>query len=108
MPSFHSGTRRTSAATTAVRNNPANQAPEFKEEASTFRVVAENTMALTGTDDDDAVEADNPDDNVGGPVEATDADADTPTYTLSGGGRGHVQGEGQRPDRGGCHSQPRL
>ena len=39
----------TSDATTAVRNNPDNQAPKFKEGASTFRVVAENTMALIGT-----------------------------------------------------------
>ena len=39
----------TSDATTAVRNNPDNQAPKFKEGASTFRVVAENTMALMGT-----------------------------------------------------------
>ena len=74
----------TSDPTTAVRNNPANQAPKFKEGASTYRVVEENTKALTGTDDDDAI-ADDPADNVGGgPVEATDADNDTPTYTLGG------------------------
>ena len=53
----------TSAATTAVRNNPDNQAPEFEEDASTFRVVEENTKALagaTGEDDadDDAADAD--------------------------------------------------
>ena len=73
----------TSDATTAVRNNPDNQAPKFKEGASTFRVVAENTMALMGISDDDAG-TDNPADNVGGPIEATDADDDTPTYALSG------------------------
>ena len=44
----------TSAATTAVRNNPDNQAPEFEEDASTFRVVEENTKALAGATGDDA------------------------------------------------------
>ena len=42
-------------------------------------------MALMGTSDDDAG-TDNPADNVGGPIEATDADDDTPTYALSGAG----------------------
>ena len=79
----------TSDATTAVRNNPMNQAPKFKEGTSTFRVVEENTKALSAetgddADDDDALETDNPADNVGGPITATDADSDTPTYTLSG------------------------
>ena len=36
------------------------------------------------TIDDDAETTDNPADNVGGPIEATDADDDTPTYALSG------------------------
>ena len=78
----------TSAVTTAVRNNPENQAPTFKEGASTFRVVEENTKALTaetGDDaDDDDAETDNLADNVGKPVTATDADGDMPTYTLGG------------------------
>ena len=75
----------TSAVTTAVRNNPDNQAPKFGEGASTFRVVEENTTALAGDADDDAADAtDDLADNVGKPVEATDADADTPTYTLGG------------------------
>ena len=43
----------TSDATTAVRNNPDNQAPKFKEGASTFRVVEENTEALSARGDDD-------------------------------------------------------
>ena len=68
--------------TTAVRNNPDNQAPEFKD-ARTFRVVEENTMALTDADDDDAAD-DEPADNVGQPVEAEDDDGDMLTYTLSG------------------------
>ena len=87
-----------SDATTAVRNNPDNQAPKFKEGASTFRVVAEGTSALSGDADDDAATADdNLADNVGGPVEATDADADTPTYTLSGADAGmfRVRANGQ-------------
>ena len=53
-----------SAVTTAVRNNPENQAPTFGEGASTFRVVEENTKALAGdageddADDDAAEDAD--------------------------------------------------
>ena len=42
----------TSDPTTAVRNNPVNQAPKFGEGASTFRVVEENTMALMGATGD--------------------------------------------------------
>ena len=82
------GNTATSAATTKVRNNPENQAPEFDEGASTFRVVEENTKALAGADDadDDAADDadDDPADNVGKPVTATDADDDKPTYTLGG------------------------
>ena len=73
----------TSAATIAVRNNPDNQAPKFAEGTSTFRLVEENTEALSGTEDDDDA-ADATDDNVGGPIMAEDDDGDTPTYTLSG------------------------
>ena len=79
----------TSDVTNAVRNNPANQRPEFKEGAKTARLVEENTRALVGEGaddaDDDAI-ADNPADNVGGgPVVATDDDeGQTQTYTLGG------------------------
>ena len=80
-----------SDATTPVRNNPMNQAPKFKEGASTFRVVEENTdgarqetLAMT-TPTADAATDDDPADNVGGrPVTATDADGDTLAYTLGG------------------------
>jgi hypothetical protein len=71
-----------SDSTTPVRNNPMNQAPKFGEGASTFRVVEENTMAADPDDDD--LETDNVADNVGEPVTATDADGDTPVYTLGG------------------------
>ena len=75
----------TSMATTAVRNNPANQAPVFDEGASTFRVVEENTMAVVADPNEDLESStDATGDNVGGPVAATDADDDTPVYTLSG------------------------
>ena len=82
----------TSDATTAVLDNPANQAPVFAEGAKTVRLVEENTKALTATTGDDANDdaladdQDNPDDNVGGgPVVATDADAgDTVIHTLGG------------------------
>ena len=88
----------TSGATTAVRNNPSNQAPEFAEGSRTIRLVEENTEALTGTgadeDDDDAT--DNPDDNVGGgPVVATDDDNDTVNYTLTGSDMFRVRTNGQ-------------
>ena len=58
---------------TAVLVSQANQAPKFKEGTSTFRVVMEDVKA----DDADA-------DNVGSPIVATDANGDTPTYTLGG------------------------
>ena len=84
----------TSNATTAVRNNPSNQRPVFTEGSRTVRLVEENTEALTG-DDDDAAD-DNPADNVGGgPVVATDADGDTPTYTLTGSDMFRVRTDGQ-------------
>ena len=78
-----------SDSTTAVRNNPMNQAPKFGEAPSTFRVVEENTMALMGATgaedaDDDDLETDNVADNVGEPVTAEDSDDDTPVYTLGG------------------------
>ena len=86
----------TSDPTTAVRNNPDNQSPVFAEGASAVRLVEENTVALTDTDDDDAETTDNPADNVGGgPVVATDADGDTPNYTLSGSDMFRVRSDGQ-------------
>ena len=60
---------------TAVLVSQANQAPKFKEGTSTFRVVMENVEA----------DADEPTaDNVGSMIVATDANGDTPTYTLGG------------------------
>ena len=61
-----------------VQTSRENQAPRFKDGASTFRVVSENVEAL-----DDAA-SDRVGDNIGSPVEATDANADVPIYTLSG------------------------
>ena len=58
-----------SATTTAVRDDPANQAPEFGDGTTTVRYVNENTE--TGT-------------AFGDPVGAMDGDGDTPVYTLSG------------------------
>ena len=51
-----------------------NQAPKFRDGARTFRVVAENP----------APDANDPAAAVGRPVEATDANGDTLTYTLGG------------------------
>ena len=67
-----------------VQTSRENQAPKFKEGARTFRVVAEDVAALDTDDstDDSTVAAD--DDNIGSPVEATDANGDTVTYTLRG------------------------
>ena len=62
---------------TAVLVSQANQAPKFKEGTRTFRVVMEDVKAVVDDDDDN-------DDNVGGPIEATDANGDTVTYTLGG------------------------
>ena len=74
-----------SDATTPVRNNPDNQAPKFTDGTSTFRLVEENTKALSDAADDDDAAEDNPADNVGGlPVAATDDDDDTLAYTLGG------------------------
>ena len=74
-----------SDSTTPVRNNPMNQAPEFGEGASTFRVVEENTMAVEADPNEDLeTTTDDVADNVGEPVTATDADGDTPVYTLGG------------------------
>ena len=66
-----------------VQTSRENQAPRFKEGARTFRVVAEDVAALT-TDDSTADADDSEDDNIGMRVEATDANDDMVTYTLSG------------------------
>ena len=66
-----------------VQTSRENQAPRFKEGASTFRVVAENVAALP-TDDSTADDSEDAADNIGSPVEATDANGDMMTYTLSG------------------------
>ena len=61
-----------------VQTSRENQAPKFKDGSSTFRVVAEDVVGIA----DDASDSDS--DNIGSPVEATDANADMLTYTLSG------------------------
>ena len=67
-----------------VQTSSENQAPRFKEGARTFRVVAESVAALASDDSTaDSTVADT-DDNIGMPVEATDANGDTVTYTLGG------------------------
>ena len=71
-----------SSAGTEVLVSQANQAPKFKEGTRTFRVVAENVMANDA--DDAADQTDGAADNVGSPIEATDANGDDPTYSLSG------------------------
>ena len=75
-----------SSAGTEVLVSQVNQAPKFKEGASTFRVVAENVAANAA--DDATADAGTTDpatnDNVGSPIEATDANGDTVTYTLGG------------------------
>ena len=67
-----------------VQTSRENQAPRFKEGASTFRVVMEDVAANdaddTTTDSLDAAT----NDNVGSPIVATDANGDTIAYTLSG------------------------
>ena len=80
---FAASTVNASSGGTEVLVSQANQAPKFKEGASTFRVVAENVAAVTadnalGNDAEDAA------DNVGSPIGATDANGDTVTYTLGG------------------------
>ena len=56
-----------SSATTVVHDAPANTAPRFKEGSATERYVEENAPNERA---------------IGGPVEATDSDGDTPTYSL--------------------------
>ena len=80
------------------------------------REVEENTKALAGAvdtakADDDALNTDNPADNVGSTaVMAKDPDPneDPLIYTLSGADAGSVQGEGQWSDRGGRRDEVGL
>ena len=67
-----------------VQTSHDNQAPRFKEGASTFRVVAESVAALASDDSTDDSTVPSTDDNIGSPVDATDANDDTVTYTLGG------------------------
>ena len=71
------------SAAVQVQTSSENQAPRFKEGASTFRVVAEDTDPVTASEED-TTGTDQPADNVGDVVGATDANGDTVTYTLSG------------------------
>ena len=57
--------------TTAVRDDPANQAPTFVDGTTTIRYVNENNDVATPA-------------AIGDAVAATDGDGDTPVYTLSG------------------------
>ena len=67
---------------TAVLVSQANQPPKFKEGTRTFRVVMEDVEANTA--DNPAGQTDVVTDNVGSEIEATDANGDMVTYTLSG------------------------
>ena len=67
-----------------VQTSSENQAPRFKEGASTFRVVMENVAANAADDSTNDSTDPQTDDNIGSPVEATDANGDTVTYTLGG------------------------
>ena len=65
-----------SAVTTKVLASPTNEAPKFNEGATTVRLVAENTVPVTGT----LAAA-----NIGDPVIATDSDEnDNLSYELDG------------------------
>ena len=84
---------------TAVLVSQANQAPKFKEGTRTFRVVMEDVKAADANDDSiDDVAAD----NVGSPIVATDANGDTPTYTLGGADASlfRIRAEGQLEVKG--------
>ena len=72
----HGMTTWTSDITRAVRAATANQAPEFSEGTSTFRIIMENAQPNTA---DNATQG-----NVGGPIMATDVNDDALAYTLSG------------------------
>ena len=79
---YQGGARKTGVSDAVqVQTRSENQAPRFKG-ARTFRVVAEDVAALAS--DDPAGQTDDGMDNIGSPVEATDANGDMVTYTLSG------------------------
>ena len=67
-----------SVATTAVRDDPANQTPEFVDGTTTVRYVNENNDVANPT-------------SIGDPVVATDDDGDTPVYTLGGADMGSFE-----------------
>ena len=80
---YQGGAEKTGvSAAVLVQTSRDNQAPRFKEGASTFRVVMESVAA--NDSDDPANQDDVADDNIGMPVEATDANADMVAYTLGG------------------------
>ena len=91
----------------AIREN---QAPKFKDGASTFRVIAEDAAP----DDTDDNNTDVLTDNVGLPVEATDANGDMPTYTLGGSDAANfrIRSDGQIEVKAGAkldyETKPRL
>ena len=96
---FAAGTTTAESDGTLVLVSQANQAPKFKEGTRTFRVVMEDVKAADPNDDsiDDV-----PADNVGSPIVATDANGDTPTYTLGGADASlfRVRAEGQLEVKG--------
>ena len=81
---YQGGDRKTGLSDAVqVQTSNENQAPRFKS-ARTFRVVAEDVAALATDDSTEDSTAAETDDNIGSPVAATDANGDTPTYSLSG------------------------
>ena len=75
----HGMKTQTSDITRVVRAATANQAPEFSEGASTFRIIMENAKPNAETDDETRIQG-----NVGGPIMATDVNDDALAYTLGG------------------------
>ena len=63
------------SAVVPVQISRENHAPRFADGASTFRVVPENTVPVSGTPEAD---------DIGSPILASDENNDTLTYTLSG------------------------
>ena len=75
---YQGGAEKTGvSAVITVQTSRENDAPRFADGASALRVVAENTTGLDDT-------TDLAEDNIGSPIAASDANNDTPTYTLSG------------------------
>ena len=65
-----------------MQTSRANQAPKFSEGASTFRVVAEECRGCY--DRQRSRRKQDPADDIGNPIAATDANGDLPAYSLSG------------------------